>query len=142
MPLKILDHGSPEYQQMLDLRYQILRRPLGLQFNEEDLEKEKEDILIGAYEDDEMLGCCLLTKVNNQDVRLRQMAVKPGLQGKGIGRALLQFAENISRDRGFRKITMHARSTATGFYEKQGYQLVGDEFEEVTIPHYTMEKPL
>ena len=142
MPLKILDHGSPEYKHMLDLRYQILRKPLGLEFNQEDLEKEKEDILIGAYEDDEMLGCCLLTATNNSSVRLRQMAVRPGLQGKGIGRALMQFAENISRDRGFKKITMHARTTAVGFYEKQGYDAVGDQFEEVTIPHVIMEKSL
>ncbi|MDB5192044.1 MAG: GCN5-related N-acetyltransferase [Segetibacter sp.] len=142
MPLKILDHGSREYKHMIDLRYQILRKPLGLEFNEEDLKKEESDILIGAYEDEEMLGCCLLTAVSKNNVRLRQMAVKPGLQGKGIGRALMQFAENISRDRGYKKISMHARKSAVGFYEKQGYIVVGEEFEEVTIPHYVMEKSL
>ena len=43
MPLKIIDHGTKEYQQMVDLRNQILRKPLGLEFTEADLEKEKED---------------------------------------------------------------------------------------------------
>jgi len=64
------------------------------------------------------------------------------LQGKGIGRALMQFAENIARDRGFRRITMHARKSATGFYEKLGYTVSGGEFEEVTLPHVVMEKRL
>ena len=142
MPLKILDHGSKEYKQMVEMRKQILRKPLGLQFEPHELDKEKDDILIGAYEDDQMLGCCLLTVVEPQTVRLRQMAVKTGLQGKGIGRALMQFAENLARDRGHKKVIMHARKTAIGFYEKLGYKVKGDEFEEVTIPHSIMEKDL
>lgn len=142
MPLKIIDYGSKEYNQMLDLRRLILRRPLGLDFTNEDIDKEKEDIHIAAYEDDEMLGCCMLTQEAPGVVRLRQMAVKQGLQGKGIGRVLMQFAENIARDRGNRKMTMHARKTAIGFYEKQGYEIKGNEFSEVTIPHYIMEKEL
>jgi N-acetylglutamate synthase-like GNAT family acetyltransferase len=142
MPLKIIDHGSKEYQQMVDLRTHILRKPLGLYFSPEDLEKEKEDVLIAAYEDDQILGCCMLTQVAPDMVRLRQMAVKAGLQGKGIGRVLMQFAENIARDRGNKKLTMHARKTAAGFYEKLGYKLTGEEFTEVTIPHYIMEKQL
>jgi ribosomal protein S18 acetylase RimI-like enzyme len=142
MALKILDHGSREYQQMVQLRNEILRRPLGLQFTPEELEKEKEEILIGAFEEEKMLGCCMLIKQDPITVRLRQMAVLNNLQGKGIGRALMQFAENIARDRGFQKITMHARKTAVGFYEKLGYRVCGQEFEEVTIPHYVMEKLL
>ncbi|GEO09446.1 GNAT family N-acetyltransferase [Segetibacter aerophilus] len=142
MPLKIIDHSSKEYKQMVELRKQILRKPLGLDFSAEELEKEKNDLLIAAYEDDQMLGCCILTQINPTTVRLRQMAVKAGLQGKGIGRVLMQFAENIARDRGYKKLCMHARKTAAGFYERLGYTVTGEEFTEVTIPHYNMEKLL
>ena len=142
MPLKIIDHNSKEYKQMVELRRQILRKPLGLDFTNEELSVEKEDLLIAAYEDDTMLGCCILTQIEPNAVRLRQMAVKSGLQGKGIGRVLLEFAENIARDRGNKKLTMHARKTAVGFYEKQGYKIAGDEYTEVTIPHFNMEKRL
>jgi predicted GNAT family N-acyltransferase len=37
---------------------------------------------------------------------------------------------------------MHARKNAIGFYEKMGYKSSGQEFEEVTIPHFVMEKAL
>jgi hypothetical protein len=37
---------------------------------------------------------------------------------------------------------MHARKTAVGFYEKQGYEILGDEFLEVSVPHYEMRKKL
>ncbi|MDE3236225.1 MAG: GNAT family N-acetyltransferase [Bacteroidota bacterium] len=142
MALKLLDHGSEEYEQMVDLRYQILRKPLGLTFSETDLDKEKDDILIGCFEDDKLEGCCILTKMGEDAVRLRQMAVTPSLQGKGIGRVLMVFAENVARDMGYRRILMHARKTAQGFYEKLGYRVCSDEFLEVTIPHYVMEKQL
>lgn len=142
MALKLIDHGSPEYHQMVQLRNEILRKPLGINFEPGELESEKDEILIGAFEDDKMLGCCMLINTEPGTVRLRQMAVLKNLQGKGIGRALMQFAENIARDRGFRKITMHARKSATGFYEKLGYVTSGEEFVEVTLPHVVMEKQL
>ena len=142
MALKIIDFGTEEYQQMLKLRDEILRKPLGLHFSNEEVEKEKSNLHIAAYEDGKMLGCCMLVQEDPQTVRLRQMAVINDLQGKGIGRALMQFAENLARDRGYKKITMHARKNATGFYEKLGYSKVGKEFLEITIPHYVMEKEL
>jgi len=142
MALKMIDHGTKEYQQMVNLRNEILRKPLGLLFEQEELDKEKDDILMGAYEEEKLLGCCLLTRVDPTTIRLRQMAVPNSLQGKGIGRALMIFAENIARDLGYRKLCMHARKTALGFYEKLGYYVSGEEFEEVTIPHYLMEKVL
>ncbi len=142
MALRMIDHGTKEYQQMVNLRIDILRKPLGLTFESEELEKEKEDILMGAFEDDRLLGCCLLTRMDMATVRLRQMAVPNNMQGKGVGRALMIFAENIARDLGYKKLCMHARSTAVGFYQKLGYTINGEEFMEVTIPHYIMEKAL
>jgi len=142
MSLKIIEFGSPSYQKMVDLRFQILRNPLGLTFSQADLDKEKEDILIGFFEDDDLEGCCILTPDSKTNIRLRQMAVVSGLQGKGIGRVIMNFAENVARDRGYKKLSMHARKTAIGFYEKLGYKIVGEEFEEVTIPHYEMQKTL
>jgi len=142
MALRIIDYGTKEYQQMVNLRMEILRKPLGLSFDAAELEKEKEDVLMGAFEDERMLGCCLLTRMDQHTMRLRQMAVPNSMQGKGIGRALMIFAENIARDLGYKKLCMHARKTALGFYEKLGYSASGEEFIEVTIPHYIMEKAL
>ena len=142
MPIKQIDHGTKEYRQMVDLRNEILRKPLGLSLKKEELDKEKNDILIGAFEEDKMLGCCLLTRVDDNNVRLRQMAVQNNLQGKGIGASMLNFAENVARDAGFKNMVMHARNTAIHFYEKLGYKITSEEFEEITIPHHLMEKKL
>ena len=142
MPIKQIDYGTPEYAQMLNLRNEILRKPLNLFFDKAELEREKEDILIGAFEENKMLGCCLLTRVDKDCVRLRQMAVQNNLQGKGIGASMMNYAENIARDAGFKIVIMHARKPAMGFYEKLGYSVTGSEFTEVLIPHFIMEKRL
>jgi predicted GNAT family N-acyltransferase len=142
MAVKIIDHGTKEYKHLIDLRYNMLRKPLGLTFSEEEIDAEKENIHIGCFDDDKLEGCCMLVPKDKDTVQLRQMAVVSGLQGKGIGRVLMQFAENIARDRGYKTMIMHARKTAMGFYEKLGYKKTGNEFMEVTIPHYVMEKSL
>ena len=142
MGLKQIDHGSKEYQQMVTLRFEIMRKPLGLSFSTEELAKEKNDILIGAFDEDEMTGCCILTDISSGSVKLRQMAVLKNMQGKGIGEMIIQFAENIARDKGYRTLTMHARDTAIRFYEKYGYKVEGDGFIEINIPHHIMKKNL
>ena len=40
---------------MVNLRNEILRKPLGLALLSEELEKEKDDVLMGAFEDDDRL---------------------------------------------------------------------------------------
>lgn len=142
MALMQIEHGSTQYEQMVKLREEVLRRPLGLSFTPAQLAEEKDDILICAFDDGRILGCCILTQLDSQTVKLRQMAVNSGLQQKGIGVTIMQFAENLARDRGYCKLTMHARDTALGFYQKLGYKIVGEPFEEVTVPHHKMEKQL
>jgi N-acetylglutamate synthase-like GNAT family acetyltransferase len=142
MGLKQIDHGSKEYQLMVNLRYEVMRKPLGLSFSPDELSKEKNDILICAFDEDELMGCCVLTDLKDGCVRLRQMAVQKNMQGKGIGESMVTFAENIARDKGFKTLTMHARDTAIGFYEKYGYKVKGELFIEINIPHHIMEKKL
>ena len=127
---------------MVSLRQAVLRKPLGLDFDREELEKESHHILIGAFEEEKILGCCMLIEENPSMLRLRQMAVYNEKQGEGLGRALMNFAENLARDRGYRSLSMHARVNSVGFYEKMGYKVVSDEFTEITIPHVVMEKQL
>ena len=142
MALKLIDYGTHEYRQMLKLRDDLLRKPLGLSFSKDELEKEKDNILIGAFDDDDILGCCMLVEQAPGVARVRQMAVLNNLQGKGVGKAIMQFAENLARDRGYKSLMMHARKNTVEFFEKLGYKVSSAEFVEITIPHLVMEKEL
>ena len=55
MALKILDHGSHEYRQMVKLRDDVLRKPLGLGFTPQELEEEKGNMLIEWLVENEKL---------------------------------------------------------------------------------------
>ena len=142
MALKQIDHGTPEYLKMVNLRDNVLRKPLGLTFNHDELMAEKDDILIACMDDEDILGCCILVKVSSSIVRLRQMAVPDNLHGRGIGASIITFAENMARDKGYKLMTLHARDSAIGFYEKFGYHIKGNQFREVNLPHHVMEKNL
>lgn len=140
--LQIIEHNSAQYQQMVALRYEVLRKPLGLQFTDEQLQQESNCLLLGLFEAGEIQACCILMPVETDNFQLKQMAVSPNQQGQGLGALLMQFAENQARVHSKSKIILHARKTALEFYKKCGYSVVGNEFEEVGIPHFVMEKLL
>jgi len=140
----IIKYRSRDYDEMVALRHKILRQPLGLNFSEEDLDKDAEDILLGLSvpRPRRVAACCILSPMDDRTVKLRQMAVDNAVQKSGLGNNLLSFAELIAKKEGFKIITLHAREVAVGFYKKNGYEIKGDRFTEVGIPHYKMMKLL
>lgn len=142
MDFEIIKYNSEEYDQMVALRDQILRKPLGLTFSVQDLEKDKNDLLlVSRYPDKGVItGCCILTPLDERTAQLRQMAVAIFCQGKGLGSGLLAYAENVAKERHFEYICLHARKVAVDFYKKHGYTIESDQFVEVGIPHFEMMK--
>jgi GNAT superfamily N-acetyltransferase len=140
--LSEIQYGSPEYAAAFALREEVLRKPLGLSLGPVTLEQVRDYRYIACHLDNELVGCLVLLPKENGDIRMRQVAVKPHLQGQGTGRAIVEFAERFARERGFTLMKLHARDTAISFYEKLGYECVGEPFVEVTILHCEMQKEL
>lgn len=134
--------GSEDYQRSVELRFDVLRKPLGLRFTAQELEAERVDFHLGCYRGGELAGCLILVPVADHRVKMRQVAVAAHAQRQGIGRALVACAEAFARAREFHEITLHARESAVPFYEKLDYQRCGDRFEEVGLPHWKMQKKL
>ncbi len=129
-----------DYTKMVHLRTEVLRKPLGLIFSADDLEKDKSDFLIAGFLHETLVCCCILTDLKNDNFKLRQMAVVADLQGKKIGQNLLVFAEKLAKEKNIKCIELNARLHAKEFYEKCGYKSNGEEFLEVLIPHVKMIK--
>ncbi len=138
--IKHIAMTDPAYQELLQLRHKVLRVPLGMNLFEEDLSRDAEDHILTAYKDGAMIGCVMLKPLNEKEVKLRAMAVEKDFQGRGIGKMLVEKAEDIARENGYETIVLHARKTAKDFYGKMGYDAVSDEFIEVTVPHIAMQK--
>jgi GNAT superfamily N-acetyltransferase len=135
-------HGSDEYRQTVALRDEVLRKPLGLRFAPKGLAAEEDSFHLACWDGDALAGCLVLKPLSRRRIRMRQLAVAPPRQGRGLGKALVNFAESFARRRGYQEMVVHARETAVGFYEKLGYMKEGRRFTEVTLPHFGMRKVL
>ena len=75
--------------------------------------------------------------------QLRGMATLPEVRGSGFGKALLDACIAAAREKGATLIWCNARTSAADFYAKNGWRLVGDEFEIPTVgPHFRMCRDL
>jgi len=138
----VVNFGSQLYDEIIELRYEVLRKPLGLFFTDAQLAAERDYFHFGAFDGDALVGTLQLVPEAHGRMKMKQVAVQQERQGEGIGALLVEAAEIFAREKGFITMYCHARDLAVPFYEKLGYLRVGEMFEEVTIPHFEMEKHL
>jgi len=143
MRFQKITFGSDDYRNECELRHEVLRAPLGLSLYDEDLSREQQQMHFGLFEqNNHLVACVIAVAISSTEAKIRQMAVDREHQGKGHGRNIINSLEEHLAQQGYRHLSMHARVTAIGFYEKLGYARAGDEFKEVGIPHVQMEKAI
>ncbi|HWR58127.1 MAG TPA: GNAT family N-acetyltransferase [Thermodesulfovibrionales bacterium] len=131
-----------EYILEKDLRFRVLRQPLGLVLSEEDICDEENQVHVVAVDDRGNVVGCVVVAFHDKKARIRQLAVEAPLRGQGIGKELIRHAEEAAQEREVREIMLHARVTSQGFFDRLGYTAASGVFEEVTIPHIEMKKSL
>lgn len=139
-----IEFGSSRYQELLDLRYKILLQPLGLKFLDSYREEEANFLHIGCIENStgELIAGLLLAPIDDEEIRVMQVAVDVIHQGEGIGRKLIEYAQGVAKKAGYSRIVMHAMLSVVGFYEKLGFKQDSDLFEEKGISFIRMVKDL
>ena len=139
-----VEFGSSRYNELVELRYKILLEPLGLKFLDSFRPEEANYLHIGCVEslDGRLVGGLILAPVDDERIRLMQVAVDTIYQGEGIGRELIKYAEKRAKEAGYSVIVMHAMLSVVGFYEKMGYHAEGDVFDEQGITFMKMVKKL
>lgn len=138
----IIDTKSSYYKQVVMLRHDVLRTPIGLSIAEEDIIDDKNQYIVIALVEEEVVGCLLIKIIDKELVKFRQMAIAEKYQHKRIGQNVISYAENFCLMNEYQKIELHARKSAIEFYTKQEFVVVGNEFEEVGLPHFKMVKRL
>ena len=73
-------------------------------------------------------------------VQVRGMAVEPHLRRKGLGRMILQTAIERLRAGGVEVLWANGRNGALRFYERLGWEVVGEGFTLEGIPHHVVLK--
>ena len=74
--------------------------------------------------------------------QISRLCVLEQYRSHGVGRRLLDHAEQEARDQGMREVFLHAQTQACAFYEHAGFSVNGGIFLEADIPHRQMTKEL
>lgn len=105
--------------------------PEALEWDDEDADA----IHLLAYGlDGRAIGCARLLN----DGRLGRMAVLQDCRGCGIGTAMLEFALELFREQCFEQVTLSAQTHAIGFYERAGFRVCSEIYDDAGIPHREM----
>jgi predicted GNAT family N-acyltransferase len=132
------------YQQEKILRLEVLLLPTG---RTEWWHRDSISEHIVALNDQQLVVGCVLLVLGDEERQkntaiLCQMAVSEPYRSHGIGKRLVAECESTALEQGVARIYLHARLTATKFYENCGYKRQGEVFEEVGLPHVAMVKTL
>ena len=141
LEFRVIEHNSKDYWDTVHLRELVLRQPLGMRFSAEELELENNSYHIAVYDEShKIIGTAMFVPLSTTKLKMRQVVVAEDWQGRGIGKELIEFAENFAKSKEYQIIEANVRQTAIGFYESMNYQKQGKEFTEVGIPHMKVEK--
>lgn len=129
-----------EREALYDLRWRVLRKPLGMERGTERIAADFDagTIHLGAFAgESRLVGCATLIPAGG-GLQLRAMAVDPDQRRSGIGAAVLGAAAAVARESG-QSLWCEARAHAVGFYERSGWAIEGALFDVPIIgPHYRM----
>lgn len=140
MPLQLVEFGGKLYRETIELRREVLRKPLGLDYTAEDLEAERDQIHLAYMRLGRLVGCLVLKIDRGSNlVQMRQVAVRATEQGLGHGTDMvLASIDFIWSYLDLRAMMLHARMPVIPFYERLGFECVGEPYIEVGIEHRTM----
>ncbi len=129
--------------QIIDLRYAVLRKPWDKprETATDDLELNS----VNAYieQDEEVIACGRIQDNGNGLGQIRYMAVHSNHQGKGLGKLIVAKLEEEAKRIGLKTIELQARENALEFYKSQGYTVKETSFKLWDIiQHYLMTKDI
>lgn len=94
------------------------------------------------YEDNVAVGTFRLHFNNGVVAILQRFCILAEYRRQGYGENAMDFVEGYCVGKGIKKIRFDAQCTAIEFYEKCGYVVCSEEFEEVGMKHRKMQKKL
>jgi len=125
MNISQIQQGSSLYNKALVLRHQLFFKEQGLPMEILNDQQEREGIHIAITLKNELVAYGRLAELNNKEFQISQMVVAPAYQGQGYGKKILLKLMHIAQRKGATGMMLNARTTAVGFYQKEGFQEVG-----------------
>jgi len=141
-PIRII---QTTIDRLIDLRHATLRQGLPRESAYFAGDESPDAVHIAAMLEEVVVGCAsfhLNTWESRPAYQLRGMATADSIRRRGVGRAMLLFAEDLLKQEGAtRQLWCNARVPAVPFYESMGWTVVSEVFDIPTAgPHVRMTK--
>jgi predicted GNAT family N-acyltransferase len=88
------------------------------------------------------VGTARIRQLTPTLAKIERVAVLSTYRNRGIGAQLMQEAIALLQAQNIPTVKINAQLHAQAFYERLGFEPVGDEFEEAGIPHIEMRRSL
>ena len=98
-----------------------------------------DDSLVVVLDGQSIIGTARIVFSSHDTAKIERMAVIDKYRDRGVGRKMMTFMVSEIKDRGFKKVFLHAQYTAVDFYRSCGFRDTGRPFEEAGIKHIKME---
>jgi predicted GNAT family N-acyltransferase len=135
--------NDSEWEKYYDLRYRVLREPLGQPRGTEKNDGDRTGVHFACFRGEDLLAIARLDLQQEGIAQVRFVAVESDRQGEGLGKKIMEAAEHYSREKGIRKIILHARDYAVPFYLNLNYILIEPSYKLFDVlQHFLMEKEL
>ncbi|SCG82259.1 acetyltransferase [Proteiniborus sp. DW1] len=132
-----------------NIRHTILRPLQPIEDSMFDTDHAENSFHIGAFYQERLISVAsFITEKNpnflsEKQYRLRQMATLEEFRKLGAGRSIVNFAENIIKERGFDFLWCKGRVSVQEYYKKLGFKSYGEVFDYPPIGlHIIMYKEL
>lgn len=130
-----------DYAQCVAIRTLVFVAEQGYPLHEDFGEREElwEDWLLSV--DDKPAVTARSRMLNDETGRIGMIAALEEYRGQGYSKQLVGYlTELLSKNDKIKKIQISAQDYALPFYEKLGYEIVGDGYMEGHIPHHKVIK--
>mgnify|MGYP001382245355 FL=1 len=132
-----------DFENYFNLRWEILRKPLGgsLSSVKDNLEHESYHLMVLL--ETKIIGVGRLHHLDSNWCQIRYMGVLNTYRGREVGTELLKKIENYAENNNKKYILLHARESALNFYIKNQYIFIEKSHLLLgKIQHYLMIKEL
>jgi N-acetylglutamate synthase-like GNAT family acetyltransferase len=136
---------AQEWEQYYQLRYTVLREPWGQLKGSEVLQDEdySDHVMVIDDETYEIVGVARMQTNTHTQGQVRCVAVAPHVQGRGVGKLLMNYLEELAQQKGIKEIILDARENAVKFYLSIGYEIFEDSYLLFgVIQHWKMRKAI
>ncbi len=135
--------SQPDWDKLFDLRYRVLREPLGKERGSEKTPEDESAEQIMMFEGEDLVGVARIDFLSTERCQVRFVAIESHKQGLGYGKKLMLHVEKVAKEKGFIEIVLHARDYALPFYQGLNYDLQGKSYKLFgVLQHFEMSKKI